>query len=337
MLTIDRQIDEVPVTEPGAVPEAVYGSGSPLILRGLVREWPVTRAGATSPGAVETYLMQFYEGAPVNAVYSDPSNRGRVFYDEQIKGFNFEVASRRLDEVFDDMRAQSHSAEPSGIYVGSTEIDRVLPGFRSANDLRLEAESPLAFIWLGNHSRIAAHFDVPYNIACCVAGRRRFTLFPPSEIANLYPGPVDFTPAGQIVSMVDFEDPDAQQFPRFELALKAARAAELEPGDAIYIPSLWWHHVEGMDELNVLVNFWWRRTPAFMDTPMNVLEYALLCIRDLPDSEREAWRALFNYYVFDFDRQSIEHIPPESRGVLAPFDDLAARKLRAQLLKKLNR
>lgn len=337
MLAIDRQIKELPVDETGALPEGAIGSGEPIVLRGLVRHWPIAQAAAESFSNVESYLMTFYQGAPVNAVYSQPSHHGRVFYDDTVSGFNFQVVSSRLDKVFEDIRAQSHAPEPAGVYVGSTEIDRVLPGFRSENDLELGAEDPLAFIWLGNHSRIAAHFDVPDNIACCVAGKRRFTLFPPSEIRNLYPGPMDFTPAGQVVSMVDFQDPDFERFPEFSNAIKKARVAELEPGDAIYIPSMWWHHVEGMNELNVLVNYWWRRAPPFMDTPMNVLEYALLCIRDLPAREREAWRAVFNYYVFDFDQDSVRHIPEKSRGILAPFDDVAARKLRAQLLRKLNR
>ena len=337
MLGIDRKIDELTVTESGTVPEAVTGSSEPLVLRGLVRDWPVTRAGATSTAALESCLTQFYTGVPVNAVYSDPSHRGRVFYNENVNGFNFQVVCKRLNEVFEDIRAQSDCAEPVGIYVGSTEVDRILPGFRAENSLRLGAYNPLVFIWVGNHSRIAAHFDVPDNIACCVAGRRRFTLFPPFEIGNLYPGPIDFTPAGQIVSMVDFKDPDFERFPKFRDALEKARVAELGPGDAIYIPSLWWHHVEGMNALNVLVNFWWRQSPAFMDTPMNVLEYALLSLRDLPRCEREMWRELFNYYVFDFDPGCVDHIPRESRGILEPFDDLAARKLRASLLKKLNR
>ena len=33
--------------------------------------------------------------------------------------------------------------------------------------------------------------------------------------------------------------------------------ADLEPGDAIYIPALWWHAVQATGELNVLVNYWW--------------------------------------------------------------------------------
>ncbi|HKJ17803.1 MAG TPA: cupin-like domain-containing protein [Xanthomonadales bacterium] len=337
MLAIDQPLNEIPVPESGNLPDGVIGSGAPVILRGLVSHWPITRSGLESPAAVESHLLRFYAGASVTAVYSESHHRGRVFYDEKVSGFNFKVVSSQLDKVLDEIRQQSHAAEPMGIYMGSTEIDRVLPGFRSENELQFDAESPLAFIWLGNHSRIAAHFDLPDNIACCVAGRRRFTLFPPSEIGNLYPGPMDKTPAGQIVSMVDFKDPDFERFPKFRNALEKARVAELEPGDAIYIPSMWWHHVEGMNALNVLINYWWRRVPAFMDTPVNALEYALLCIRDLPVSEREAWRALFDYYVFDFDQDSVGHIPQESRGILDPFDDLTARKLRAQLLKKLNR
>lgn len=337
MLQIDRQIDETLIDEPGGVPAAVKDASEPLVLRGLVSHWPATQSGTDSPSACESYLGKYYAGAPVNAVYSEPSQAGRVFYNDAVNGFNFEVVTSHLDKVLDDIRTQSHESEPAGIYMGSTEVDRVLPGFRAENDLSLDAENPLVFIWLGNHSRIAAHFDVPDNIACCVAGRRRFTLFPPSEIGNLYPGPMDFTPAGQIVSMVDFENPDYEQFPGFRNALKQACVAELDPGDAIFIPSMWWHHVEGMNALNVLVNYWWRQSPSFMDTPMNVLEYALLSIRDLPEREREAWRALFNYYVFEFDQESVDHIPRESRSILAPFDEMAARKLRAQLLKKLNR
>jgi hypothetical protein len=287
----------------------------------------VDRAGQL-PGAVI---------ATVNAVYGEPGHRGRIFYNDDLSGFNFQAVPARLDKVLDEIRGQSHAESPAGVYMGSTSVDDVLPGFRSENDIELEGFEPLVFIWMGNRSRIAAHHDLPDNIACCAAGRRRFTLFPPGEIANLYPGPIDFTPAGQTISMVDFEEPDFERFPRFRKALEQAQVAELEPGDAVYIPSMWWHHVEGQDDLNVLVNYWWRPVPAWMDTPANVLEYALLAMRDLPRKEREAWRSIFDFYVFDFEEDSVAHIPEERRGMLAPMDDTLARTLRAQLLRKLNR
>jgi hypothetical protein len=286
---------------------------------------------------VEAYLRRFYTNATVNAVYGRPEDHGRLFYNEDLSGFNFQAVRARLDKMLDDLRSQSHVAEPAGVYVGSTTVDKALPGFRSEIDIRTEGADPLVSIWLGNRSRIAAHYDLPENIACCAAGRRRFILFPPDAIADLYPGPIDFTPAGQVISMVDFEEPDFERFPRFRQALERAQVAELEPGDAVYVPSMWWHHVEGLDGLNVLLNYWWRPTPAYMDTPANVLDYALFTLRDLPRAQREAWRAIFDYYVFDFEEDTVAHIPESRRGLLGPMDELKARRLRAQLLNRLNR
>jgi hypothetical protein len=286
MLRIEHAVREVAVGEPGVLPPSVPGSEEPLLLRGLVSHWPVVRAAAESPAAVDAYLRGFCADATVNAVYADPANRGRVYYNHDLSGFNFQTVRSRLDTVLDDLRAQSHAADPAGIYVGSTPVDKVLPGFRSDNDLPLADLDPLISIWLGNRSRIAAHFDQPDNIACCAAGRRRIVLFPPSEIANLYPGPIDFTPAGQIISMVDFENPDFEAFPRFRSALENAQVAELAPGDAIWVPSMWWHHVEALDILNVLINYWWNATPAWMDAPASVLDYALLALRNLPKPQR---------------------------------------------------
>jgi len=334
---IERQVRDVPVDGPGQVPSAVFKSSEPVVLRGLVRHWPMVQAAQESPAAAEAYLRRFYDQATVNAVFGEPGQRGRLFYNEDLSGFNFQAVRANLDRVLDEIRKQSHAEHPAGVYMGSTSVDEVLPGFRAANDIQLDGYDPLVFIWLGNRSRIAAHFDLPDNIACCAAGRRRFTLFPPEEIANLYPGPIDFTPAGQTISMVDFDEPDFERFPKFQKALGKAQLAELGPGDAVFIPSMWWHHVEGLDHLNVLVNYWWRPVPAYMDTPANVLEYALLALRGLPRHQREAWRSLFDHYVFDFEEESIQHIPENCRGVLAPMDEMAARRLRAKLLKKLNR
>ncbi|MDT1899301.1 cupin-like domain-containing protein, partial [Acinetobacter baumannii] len=81
------------------------------------------------------------------------------------------------------------------IYVGSTTIDGALPGFRAENDVDLGPRDPLASIWIGNRTRIAAHYDLPDNLACVAAGRRRFTLFPPGQQHNLYIGPIDLPPA----------------------------------------------------------------------------------------------------------------------------------------------
>ena len=90
--------------------------------------------------------------------------------------------------------------------MASTSIEKWLPGFSQDNDIILDREDVLGSIWIGNRCRIAAHFDLPSNIACCAVGRRTFTLFPPDQIANLYPGPIDFAPGGQPISTVDLKN-----------------------------------------------------------------------------------------------------------------------------------
>ncbi|MGQ7357440.1 cupin-like domain-containing protein, partial [Streptococcus suis] len=119
------------------------------------------------------------------------------------------------------------------LYVGSTDLDTYLPGFRAENDLALPLEAfggatPLASIWIGNRTTAATHYDMSNNIACCLVGRRRFTLFPPDQVANLYPGPLEPTPGGQVVSMVDLRAPDLDRYPRFAAALETAQVFDLE-------------------------------------------------------------------------------------------------------------
>jgi hypothetical protein len=74
-----------------------------------------------------------------------------------------------------------------------------------------------------------------------------------------------------------------------------------------------------------------------MGAPADVLRHALLSLRGLPEQQRKAWHAVFGFYVFGPGGSAIDHLPEESRGILAPLDEPAARKLRAELLNKLNR
>lgn len=337
MLQTPEPIAEQQGVDAQALPAAIAQARHPIVFRGLVNDWPAVRAARASTAAAIAYVRRFYRDATVGAMLGEPAIRGRFFYGADLKSFNFSSVRVRLDTLLDDIERHADDPLPPAIYVGSTSVDTCLPGFRGENDLRFGHVEPLASVWIGNHARIAAHQDVPDNLACVVAGRRRFTLFPPDQLDNLYIGPLDFTPAGQAISLVDFIAPDLERFPRFATAMRYARVAELGPGDAIYIPSLWWHHVESLDDFNLLLNYWWRRSPAWMDTPMTALMMAILSLRDLPPVERAAWHDIFRHYVFEADDTTAAHIPPRARSLLAPLDADAARRLRAQLLKRLNR
>src|SRR5690606_6731513 len=131
------------------------------------------------------------------------------------------------------------SAEAPSLYAGSTPTPDSIDGFAAENPLPIDTGAQPR-IWVGNASRIAPHYDMASNIAVVVAGRRRFTLFPPEQIANLYVGPVERTIAGQPTSMVDPDHPDLDRFPRYAEAARHRRVADLAPGDAIFLPPMWW-------------------------------------------------------------------------------------------------
>ena len=330
-------IREFTVADPRSLPDALLESSEPLVVRGLTSHWPLVQAARRSTGDAAAYLLRHYAGTKVTVLFAPPQVAGRFFYNDDLTGFNFRRAKTSLDSVLADLERASRDAGPPAIYVGSTLVDECLPGLRAANDLGFGARQPVASIWLGNRTRIAAHQDLPTNLACVAGGRRRFTLFPPDQLENLYVGPLDFTPAGQAISLVDFAQPDYARFPKFAEAQQHAQVAELSAGDAVLIPSLWWHYIEGLDAMNALVNYWWRRAPVHLGPPLGALLHALMTVRDLPPEERAAWQEIFRHYVFEADEQTAAHIPRERRGALAPMDEDAVRTIHATLLAMLGR
>ncbi|WMJ70728.1 cupin-like domain-containing protein [Stenotrophomonas sp. 24(2023)] len=331
-------IDELHGLDVAGLRAQLPGWTTPKVIRGLAAQWPMVAAAQQSPAAAATYLKGFDHGQmPVTATTAPPHEHGRVFYDADMRGFNFRREQVPLKVVLNTLLKYATDPAPPSIYVASTTLDSFLPGFNQANPLDLGVADPLTSIWIGNRSRIAAHQDVPDNLAVVAAGRRRVTLFPPEQVGNLYVGPLDFTPAGQAVSLVDFAAPDLARFPRFADALAQGRVAELAPGDAVFIPSLWWHHMEGLDAFNVLVNTWWRPVPAWMDSPMNALMLAILALRDLPPAQRAHWQALFDHYVFQAGDHTSRHVPAHAQGVLGPLDADSAARVREVLQRRLQR
>lgn len=334
MSSICRMIPEITNANPDEVQSLIANARQPLIFRGLVKHWPIVTAANTSFDALQKYLLNFYSGDPLITYYGEPNIRGKVFYAEDFSGFNYKVARVHLHEVLEKIALYSEQSESPVYYVGSTMVDRWFPGFRTDNNLSLEGINPLVSIWLGNQSVISTHFDFPQNIACNVVGKRRFTLFPPDQLENLYVGPLDITPSGRSISLVDLNDPDLEKYPRFSSALDSALSAELEVGDAIYIPSMWWHHVEGLKDFNVLVNYWWRDSPNIWGNPDYALQHAILSLRNLPEEQRKAWKNIFDYYVFG-DSAEVDHIPEHARGILGEMTDELAKRIRSDLQKKL--
>ena len=331
-------ITEVQLAPGTAPPEALLLSDKPWIARGYVADWPVVKATEHGVSNALSYLAGFYQGRPVNAFLAEPDAKGRFFYNDDVTGFNFVQVNTQLTQVFEKLLvfAENNEENPA-LYVGSTQTSAWLPGFNEAHPLPCDLSNPMTSLWVGNQSRVAAHFDFPRNIACCVLGERRFTVFPPNQVENLYVGPWDLTPAGQPISMVDFHNVDYQAFPKFREAQNHALTATLLPGDVIYLPNMWWHQVESLSPINGLVNFWWQETPGVYGSPTEALKHAFLSIRSLPLHQRQALKVMFDHYVFADNTEHLEHLPEASWGRLGGVTDALARQLRAELTNSLKR
>jgi hypothetical protein len=287
----------------------------PAVLRGFVAGWPAVALARRSPEDLCRYLLACDTGKPVDALLLPPGERGRIFYTPGMDGFNFARRQLAVSHVIEQLARYSQFDDPPAVAVQSARIDACLPRFGLEN--RVHGIDAPPRIWIGNHVVTPAHFDESENVACVVAGRRRFTLFPPEQVGNLYIGPLDFAPTPTPISMVDFSAPDPARFPRFARAMDAALTADLGPGDAIYIPPLWWHHVRSIGPLNVLVNYWWHAVPAQEPGPLQAMIAAMHALRALPPSQREAWAAMFAHYVFDAGTDPAAHLPAHRHGVLS--------------------
>jgi hypothetical protein len=188
---------------------------------------------------------------------ADPEEGGRFHYTADGRSLNFVRGRGNIPGLIAGLRQQENAPKPYAMAAQGLVADYYLPGFARAHPMPLVPASAEPRLWIGNAATVATHNDPIENVAVVAAGRRRFTLFPPEAEPSLYMGPAHPTPAGTPVSMVHVTAPDLDRYPLYADALGSAQEAELTPGDAIFIPRDWFHHVEALEKFNVLVNYWW--------------------------------------------------------------------------------
>ncbi|MFG6413003.1 cupin-like domain-containing protein [Roseateles sp. DC23W] len=314
----------------------------PVVLRGVVAAWPLVAQAHAGLATCLQYLVGFDGGRPVDALLARPDATRAFGYKPDLHGFNFMRDQRPFAALFEQLWRYSHFPDPPSLAVQSALVPEALPGLERANALPLLDAAVAPRIWIGNRATVPAHFDDSHNIACVAAGRRRFTLLPPACAPLLYLGPPDHAPTPAPMSVVpDLHRADPVQFPLLAEALQQAVIAELEPGDAVYMPPLWFHQVEALaPHLNILVNYWWRPLAAPGrpdDLHLAAMRLAMLALRHLPDGEREGWRALFGHYVFGARGDALAHVPEGQRHLLGDVGAARDAEIRDDLAGQLKR
>lgn len=334
----DARVEERAAVDPETFAAEVAQRATPLILRGQVAHWASVAAAGGGDEATARYLSSLGDGGrPMEVLIGGPEYGGRFFYrGDNLEGFNFHREKAPLGMLLGELLrlATVPERERHTLYANAATAPEHLPGWAVANPLDLPLGGAVPRLWIGNGTQTATHYDGSTNLACVVAGQRRFTLFPPEQVGNLYIGPLDRTLAGPPASMVDPLAPDLDRHPRYAEALEHALVADLAPGDAIFMPAIWWHHVQAFGTLNVLCNYWWTYDPA--NSAFHAVVHAMMAVRDRPAAERAGWKAWFDHYVFGDEAAAAgDHLPPAARGVLGPASDERSERIRRYLLTAL--
>jgi hypothetical protein len=257
-----RSVTELPTPTPRDFQEQVVPRGRPVVIRGMATNWPLVIGALHDVDRCMAMLSAKASAAPVEILRADPEEEGRFHYTGDGKSLNFVRGRAALPVFLAALREQATADRPYAMVAQGLIAELHVPGFAASHPMPYVPATADPRLWIGNAARVATHNDPTHNVAVVVAGRRRFTLFPPEAEAELYMGPAHPTPAGTPVSMVHVSAPDLDRYPLFASALEKAQEAELIPGDAIFIPNDWFHHVEALERFNVLVNYWWDPGPS---------------------------------------------------------------------------
>ncbi|MEO8365024.1 MAG: cupin-like domain-containing protein [Pseudoxanthomonas sp.] len=330
-------IDEFQASDHAFSHADLVGRDRPLVIRGLCGDWPVVVAARESDTAFAKHLARYDNGSDVDTLLMAPEQKGFIGYNADMDGFNYRHFRVSVTDALQRMASFSRREDAPGVALQSALIQDCVPGFLHDHPLPALAAHIQPRLWVGNQVTTPTHFDASHNLAVVACGRRRFTLFAPEQVRNLYIGPLDFAPTGAAISIARLDQVDDPRYPRLRQALEHSIVADLQPGDAIYMPPLWWHHVVSLERLNALVNYWWK--PATADglipaTGLGALMHAILTLKALPPAERAAWKSLFDHYVFNLEDPAV-HIPPSRRGILGKLDPELNATIKENIAKHL--
>jgi lysine-specific demethylase 8 len=215
----------------------------PVVLRGAIREWPLFRTWTPE------YLKSVLGARPVKVARSPD---GGEYFDPETGVDYVRDFILPFDQFVDRVFAKDSTEKLYLLQASLTEFPE-LAGEVVAPDY---PPRPILFqnLWIGSGGNITrCHYDMQDNLLAQVVGRKRVTLFPSRDLWRMYPR----SPFGNKsnFSRVDVERPDFGRFPRFRDV--PALETQLEPGDMLYIPIHWFHHVVSVDA-SVSLNYWWQ-------------------------------------------------------------------------------
>lgn len=113
-------------------------------------------------------------------------------------------------------------------------------------------------LYIGHRGALSrCHCDGYDGLVCQLDGEKRVVLFDPLQARHLCVFPQRH--ALETRPRVHVDAPDVLKFPRYADA--AGCSTVLRPGDCLYLPHHWWHHIECCSDVTVSANLWMSTRP----------------------------------------------------------------------------
>jgi len=192
---MDIEVREINAPNREEFEAEILQGGQPVVMRGLVAHWPGLGQSAQ---ALFKALKSYDSGAMQGTLIGQSGTGGKFHYAPDLRGQNYDQIGETLSAALDRLLGTPH---PDGAYIQSIPLDKYMPDFARDYSMPLLDSSVTPRAWIGTPTTVQIHMDQSQNIACVLLGEREVTLFPPEQLPNLYPGPLETAPGGAIVSL----------------------------------------------------------------------------------------------------------------------------------------
>jgi len=199
-------------------------TSTPIVLTELMSDWPATHKWNVD------YLKQV-AGDQVVPVYSSKPAQGKQHQHAAEKQMPLSAYLELLENGENDLRMFFYNILEN--------VPALLEDFDYPSlGMKFFKRLPVLFVG-GKGAKVQMHYDIDLAnlVLCHFGGPKRVLLIPPEQTEFMYKVPFSFS----ALHSVDFGSPDFDQHPA--LAKLDGYVAELKHGDALFIPSGYWHYI----------------------------------------------------------------------------------------------
>ena len=220
-------IDEVARISPADFRNAYIRTNRPLKMTDMATQWP----------AMKKWSFEFFQG--LESEQTVHLEEGNVM--QQSTSFRKESFRQYVARLAEDDRSAD------GGYLSVFRIFDAFPHLRDDVDFGILDQFKLKAStsgWLGPAGTVTGyHIDWGDNILAQLCGRKCIHLAAPSQSENMYISKK--FDQGTTISEVNMDAHDADRHPHFSRVIH--HRITLNPGEMIFIPRGWWHHVRSLD------------------------------------------------------------------------------------------